>query len=112
LSSELSATGVRLDDKIPLTFACTDIAAVCSFSEAGMAPIAVITHADELELEDWEDVRGRVKKELGLQNEVFMLDNSEKATKTFARDKALYLILRSALQSAHEFIKSSEARKK
>lgn len=79
--------------------------------EAEMAPIAVITHADEVEPEEWEDIRSSVKKELGLQNEVYMLDNSEKATKTFTRDRALYLILRSALNSAYEFIASSERRK-
>lgn len=74
-----------------------------------MAPIAVITHADALEPEEWEPIRLKAKEALGLQ-QVFMLDNSEAMAKTFVRDKALYLILRSALQSAQEFIKAQDAR--
>lgn len=75
-----------------------------------MAPIAVITHADELEPEDWEPIRLKAKEALGLQNEVFIIDNSEKMTKTFKRDKTLYLILRSVLQSAQERIKAEDGR--
>lgn len=75
-----------------------------------MAPIAVATHADQVD-GDLEDVRNRIMWALGLQNEVFMLDNSEKMSKTFTRDKALYMILRSALRSASEYIVARENRK-
>lgn len=75
------------------------------FCVAGMAPIVVVTHADVLEPEEWEQTRANLARELGRESRVFLLDNSEQMAKTFQRDKALYLILRSALAAASEFIR-------